>query len=172
MKMLFAFYKANGPHAALDDKAIAWWTKGPYSHVEIWIPKTKKRYTSSGRAKGVVKRNINSIIKIVNRTDETWDYIEFNVDNETQFLNQLEEFYNMTKDDKYDWAAIYGFVIPFKDRTNKWICSEWCTNFGKISNISKTLWKVDPAEVSPNKLFNLLKEDKNAKIIICNPNKH
>ena len=162
MKILFAFYKANGPRARYEDKIISWWTKGPYSHVEIFVPETMKRYTSSGRAGGVVKRDIKSLLGYETKNDPIWDYLEIDLPDIT--LTRIERFYSLTKDDKYDWKAIYGFVLPFRDRTNRWICSEWCANVGKISGIEE-LWKLNPATLSPNKLYEILKDAKNVKVV-------
>jgi len=152
MKVLIAFYKANGPHAKWDDKLIAWWTKGPYSHVEIFIPETMERYTSSGRYGGVVKRPIKSLKGYENNDDPVWDYIE--VDLPDDAIDRIEEFYQLTKNCKYDWFTIFGFVLPFRDKSNQYVCSEWCSNYLKIMG-SKEMWTKNPAKLSPNGLYEL-----------------
>jgi len=61
----------------------------------------------------------------------------------------------MTKDKKYDWFGIFGFVIPTKDRTNRWFCSEWVSNALKISGCEKLFTK-NPSKISPNELYKIL----------------
>ena len=141
--MKVAFYKAHGPYAQWDDKLIAFFTKGPYSHVEIVIDGFQ--YSAFAPDKGVRKKP-----HIVN--DKVWDYIELNNINKQKIL----EFFEMTNGEKYDWLAVFGFVIPFKDRSNKWECSEWCSNALKISGCRK-LWKQEPSKISPNRLYRILK---------------
>ena len=137
-----AFYKAHGPYAQWDDKLIAWWTNGSYSHVEIVID--NYQYSSYQPDGGVRKKE-----HIVD--DKVWNYIEIDNIDEQKIL----EFFEMTKGEKYDWLAIFGFVIPFKDRSNEWECSEWCSNALKISGCKK-LWKHEPSKLSPNKLYKIL----------------
>ena len=151
MKIIIAFYKANNPYGKLDDKLIGKWTKGSYSHVEIFAPENGKRYTSSGRAGGVVKRDIRNQLE----RKEVWDFVEIELKNTT--IEDLERIYEKTKNDKYDWFAIFGFIIPLRDRTNKWICSEWCANFLKCNKYDK-LEIYEPSRLSPNDLYRIIKE--------------
>ena len=136
-----AFYKAKGNYK---DKLIRIWTNGQYSHVEIIID--GYMYSSSPRDGGVRKK------KHTYNTDK-WEYINI------KFIkkNNIIEFFKMTKKDKYDWFGILGFIIPIKDRTHDWFCSEWVSNALKISECKK-LWTKEPSKISPNKLYNILKE--------------
>ncbi len=137
-----AFYKANGPKARIDDKIIAKYTNGPYSHVEIVIGKIM--YSSSPRDGGVRRRE--------HRFDTAvWDYINL----ENIEISKIVEFYNVTKRDKYDWMGIFGFIVPFKDREKEWFCSEWCSMALKIAGF-KPLWTKDPAKISPNRLYKVV----------------
>ncbi len=140
MKMKLAFYKAKGNWK---DKLIRFWTKGPYSHVEI-VSEDGYMYSSSPRDNGVRKKKHTYDPK-------KWDYVEVEINPKI-----LEEFYEETKGEHYDLAGILGFVIPVKDRTNRWFCSEWCSNVLKISG-HKAMWKQEPSKISPNRLYKLLK---------------
>ena len=138
-----AFYKAfNNPNARWDDKLIAFYTKGKYSHVELII--NGYMYSSSPRD--------GRVRKTQHTTDnKSWDYVEI----EIKEANVID-FFNMTQGNKYDWLGILGFIIPIKDRTNEWFCSEWVSNALKISGCEK-LWKLEPSKISPNRLYKILK---------------
>jgi len=138
-----AFYKSNQPKADYQDKLIAWWTGGIYSHTELIID--GYMYSTSPRDKTVRKKE-----HIYN--EDIWDYVEVgNVD-----VDKILTFFEMTKNQKYDWLGILGFIIPFKDRTDKWFCSEWVSNALKIAGCKK-LWLQEPSKISPNKLYDILK---------------
>jgi len=139
-----AFYKGlTAPHRDWKDWVICKWTHGQYSHVELVIGDTM--YSSSPRAGKVrAKQHITD--------NESWDYIDMPFIEERNIL----EFFNMTQGSKYDYIGILGFVIPIKDRTNEWFCSEWVSNALKISGC-KSLWKLEPSKISPNKLYKILK---------------
>jgi len=136
-----AFYKANQPKANWKDKLIAKYTKGPYSHCEIIID--GYMYSSSPRDGGVRKKK-----HIVDTN--VWEYVFVDIESK----NTLQ-FFGLTKGCKYDWLGILGFVIPLKDRTNEWFCSEWCSTTLRISDYKK-LWKLEPSKISPNKLYDII----------------
>jgi len=138
-----AFYKSNQSNADWTDKLIAWWTKGPYSHAELIID--GYMYSTSPRDLKVRKKK--HIIDI-----NVWDYVNIEI---PQIENGLE-FFNQVKGEPYDWFGILGFVLPFKDRTNEWFCSEFVSNFLKVSGYKK-LFKYEPSKISPNKLYKILK---------------
>ena len=138
-----AFYKGlSAPGRDWTDWLICKWTHGPYSHVELVID--GDGYSSSPED-GKVRKTKHTI------DEETWDYIDIEYLNESDIL----KFFMMTKGSKYDWLGILGFIIPFKDRTNKWFCSEWVSNAMKISGCVR-LWKLEPSKISPNKLYRIL----------------
>jgi hypothetical protein len=139
------FYKAY--QGNLTDKIISWWTKGPYSHVEIVVGPDVNNlamYSSSGLDGGVRKKP--------HRYDTNkWEYIDIDLN-----LNILLQIYNKTKDCKYDYSGILGFVLPLQDRENKWFCSEWVSNVLKCSG-DKRLYLKEPSKISPNKLYKIIK---------------
>ena len=144
MSCKIAFYKGlSAPGKDWTDWLICKWTRGPYSHVELVIG--DYMYSSSPRD-GKVRRKTHIF------DDKTWDYVEIDNINEQNII----EFYDITRGNNYDWLGILGFIIPIKDRTNKWFCSEWVSNALKISGYEK-LWKQEPSKISPNKLYRILK---------------
>jgi hypothetical protein len=138
-----AFYKAH--QGNLTDKVISWWTNGKYSHVELIIDDMMYSTSPRDRCVRVKKHKFDKNV---------WDYIEINNVDEAKII----EFFEMTKGQRYDWLGILGFVVPLKDRTNDWFCSEWCSNALKIAGCKK-LWKQEPSKISPNKLYKILKEN-------------
>ena len=146
MSCKVAFYKGlTASYRNFTDWLICKWTRGPYSHVELIIDGFM--YSTNPRD-GKVR------VKEHTFDEKTWDYIEIeNVD-----VEKIKEFFKMTKSEKYDWLGILGFVIPFKDRTERWFCSEWVSNALKIAGCKK-LWKQEPSKISPNKLYEILKDN-------------
>jgi len=136
-----AFYKAYQSKANWEDKLIAKYTHGSYSHCEIIID--GYMYSSSPRDGRVRKKKHIVDMNI-------WKYIHIDIE-----AKNILQFFDLTKGCRYDWLGILGFIIPFKDRTNKWFCSEWCSNALKISEYKK-LWKLEPSKISPNRLYDIL----------------
>ena len=139
-----AFYKAH--QGNWSDKLISWWTKGPYSHVEIVIG-SGTMYSSSQYDGGVrIKQHKYDINK--------WEYIKVDLD-----INILDNIFNRTKGNKYDWLGILGFILPIQDRTNRWFCSEWCSNVLKCSG-DKRFYLLEPSKISPNRLYKIVTKGK------------
>ena len=137
-KVTVAFLKEDN---TISGKLIKWWTKGPYSHAAIVIDGME--YSASAEEGGVYKRPHSLNYK-------KWDYVEVKA-NSLAILN----FYTMTQYDRYDFMAIFGFIMPFKDRSRQWDCSEWVSNALKISGV-KLLWTKEPSKISPNHLYSIL----------------
>jgi hypothetical protein len=142
---ILAFYKAH--QCDWTDKLIALWTKGKYSHVEIVVESDVNNllmYSSHPNDGGVRRR--------LHKYDPTkWEYINIDLD-----YNILLGIYNKTKNDSYDFSGILGFIIPFRDRENKWFCSEWVSNVLKC-NGDKRFYILAPSRISPNKLYKIVK---------------
>ena len=139
-----AFYKADKAkkHRWLT-KLIAWWTGGEFCHCEIIIDGFM--YSSSNWDGGVRKKKWNG-------AGDKWVVIPvLGVDKQ-----KILDFYKETKEEKYDYLGILGFVLPFKDREKQWFCSEWVSNALKIAGCKK-LWLQEPSKISPNKLYKILK---------------
>jgi len=111
LRTKLAFYKGKGTWV---DKLIRWWTSSPYSHVELVVG--DQWYSTSPRDNGVRS-------KVIVPKEENWDYLEVEVD--TDWLTKV---FDKTKGQKYDWWNIFFTqIVPLEiERSDKWICSEWC----------------------------------------------
>lgn len=141
--MYLAFYKAPGD---MSDKLIRWWTKSKYSHVELVTDDYSTMYSSSGMDGGVRK-------KPHQYDTDIWTYVEVSVSEEL-----VKDIFSETNGFKYDWFGILGFILPLQDRTNRWFCSEWCSNVLKCGG-DKRMYLQEPSKLSPGKLYNLVKKD-------------
>lgn len=137
--MKVAFYKNN---SHLFNRLVAWWTKGPYSHVEL-VFDDNFCASSSNRDNGV-----------------RYKYIKFNPDNWDVFqLNGFDEVYaqkfiakNLGK--KYDIKGLFGFVwAAAKDNPRKYFCSEL---------VMGALGFPEPWRFSPNTCYAVLRRHFNA----------
>jgi hypothetical protein len=140
-----AFYKAH--QGNLTDKVISWWTKGPYSHVEIVVGpdvNNLSMYSSSGLDDGVR-------LKPHKYNPNLWEYVDIDID-----FSILLKIYQITNRNKYDYLGILGFILPLQDRENKWFCSEWVSNILKCSG-DKRFYTIEPSRISPNKLYKIIK---------------
>jgi hypothetical protein len=156
-----AFYKSKGDWK---NRIIRWWTKSPYSHVELILPDESTWVSISPMLTSTVsKRNIDT----VNSLDD-WDFLSFELSwrkpvREYQ-LKQLYNFIEETEGARYDWLGmILSQMCPYliKHR-DKWYCSEWIAHalvkarlvdWGKLQIYSTP-------NLSPGKLYNLLEDHK------------
>lgn len=122
-----AVYK--GPAEGLRSKIFHWgvctWTRSKYSHCEIVIGDWC--YSSSSRDGGVRKKQIDL-------TSGKWDLIPLpNLD-----VNFVLEFYENTKDHRYDYFGLGWFVTRIsRHSVNAWFCSEWCGTAQKFAGTHK-----------------------------------
>lgn len=106
--MQVAFYKGKDHFF---DRLVQWWTKGPYSHVELVI--NGVCYTSSPRDNGVR-------MKLINLHSGNWDVFDLMGD-EDYALAWFKEHMGQ----KYDYLGLLGFVLPFRrSHPSMWFCSE------------------------------------------------
>ncbi|AGO16950.1 enoyl-CoA hydratase/carnithine racemase-like protein [Glaesserella parasuis ZJ0906] len=147
-KIYLALYKGNAKNwrERLEDWLIRKATKGQYSHCEIAIHRSRiydhyhqeewfECYSSSLRDGGVR-------CKIINVSDRSkWDLVE--LPNVTEA--QIRFYFEITKGKKYDlWGAL-GVVLGFKQRGERFFCSEWC--FNAIFN-SEQGWRFSPNQLA------------------------
>lgn len=132
-----ALYKGKGNWT---DKLIRFFTKGKYSHCELAIKKIEftsghhyeheiiyECYSSSPRDGGVRCKEINL-------DNGNWDL--FLINNVTE--KQIKQLYKKTRGLKYDFLGAIGVVIPlFKQKSNRYFCSEWCAKALNIKNGEK-----------------------------------
>ena len=165
MKIRFLFYKAKLGDGHVIDNLISGWTGllslfrlnlnlYGFSHMEVWIPEPECfngfewqnmgdyqglcfSSASRGDRVGVRWAPANEVLKHPKR----WSYVECDVDLERLEVAMQES--NKLVNKPYDYAGIWGFVIPFvKNNPDKWYCSEVCCWFGKLCNIYKKKHKM------------------------------
>ena len=148
--VVLAFYKANNKHATMIDKLVALWTKGPYSHVELVYKSGNAEYGISA------DYDTNKVRKRVHvRNYDRWEYMPLQVES----LKHILEFYELVKDDKYDFLGIFlSQILPLGvDANNRWFCSEFVTKALLIGGVyNRKLWLYKPEYVSPNKLARIV----------------
>ena len=104
-----AFYKGK---SRLFNKAVAWWTRGPYSHTELVVG---DNWYSSSFLDGGVR------VKQIVADEAHWDFVELpDVDAEAAV-----EWFRKHASAKYDVLGLVGFVFRrFQDDKKKYFCSE------------------------------------------------
>ncbi len=136
------FYKAE--YGSWYDKGIAWWTKGPYSHVEIVFSKDGMWFSSSPRDGGVRYKYIEDSFH--------WDTVQVECTLAEEI--KLRNICNTYVGQKYDWLFCFGFVVPpLDDPKKKKACSE-------VVNFALYKWgrlKHRIRRISPNGLYRYLK---------------
>ena len=112
MKAKLAFYIASNGN--LIDKAIAWYTKSKYSHVELVVG--RDWYSTSPRDLEVRKKEIHP-------TQGRWDYLDVEIDED-----RLNTIFANTKGAGYGWLGIVfsQFIRANRHSEQRWFCSEWC----------------------------------------------
>lgn len=130
-EIYLAFYKGTGPsfYDRMVDGAIRLFTKGEYSHVELAVKKDVTRedgsvatvyecYSSSPRDGGVRVKEISV------DNPEQWLLCKLNFTDE----EKIKAYYEKTKGKKYDLRGALGVVLGFRQKKNRYFCSEWCFN--------------------------------------------
>ena len=150
MIIKIAFYKGRG---RLRDRFIRWWTRSPYSHVELVLPNNEGWIGIYPPDSPRVRKNV---VNIYNESD--WDFIELPV-TEKQ-VESISEFYDLTRNQSYDWIGMtLSHVIPFRiKQINKWYCSEWVAYALGLSGIIdwKALKLYNRNQLPPNLLYDII----------------
>lgn len=147
-KVYLALYKgrASNWRERIEDWLIRKVTRGAYSHCEIAVKQSNieghyhytewfECYSSSPRDGGVR-------CKVINVADTNkWDLVE--LQNVTEA--QIKAYFEQTQGKKYDlWGAL-GIVLGFKQRRERFFCSEWC--FNAIFD-SEQGWRFSPNDLA------------------------
>nr|DAJ39543.1 MAG TPA: cysteine peptidase [Caudoviricetes sp.] len=150
MKVYLAFYKHKRKCNSLKnivfrifDEIIRFVTKGEFSHCEIAIPYDRNSdgqilyecYTSSNMDGGVR-------CKLMPLPQERWTLVPVKFNEEF-----VRTFFQLTIGAKYDFWGALGVVLPIKESSRKFFCSEWC---------AACLEMPQPSRYSPNSLYRKL----------------
>lgn len=150
MEIKVAFYKGSGD---LFNKIVRWWTKSPYSHVELILPDDVTWIRI-----GPFSSSKLCAIKKEKWDPKNWDFITLAVTE--QQLDTIKEFFERTKGCKYDWwGMILSHLMPFKiKRKGRWYCSEWIAHALRVSRVID--WRVarifERAKISPAILYDIV----------------
>tara|TARA_R110000824_G_scaffold15086_1_gene63706 strand:- start:1284 stop:1745 length:462 start_codon:yes stop_codon:yes gene_type:complete len=151
MEIKVAFYKGGGD---LFNKIVRWWTKSPYSHVELILPDDVTWIRI-----GPFSSSKLCAIKKEKWDPKNWDFISITVTSEQ--VETIKEFFERTKGCKYDWwGMILSHLIPFKvKQRGKWYCSEWIAHALRVSRVID--WRVarifERAKISPAILYEIVR---------------
>lgn len=142
--MQIAFYKGTRPGlAGLFNRAVRWWTRGPYSHCELvlWQQADGSAVCgSSSNLDGGVRR------KVIVLDPARWDVFDIPWANQAAAL----DWFIRHDGEAYDSGGLFGFVWRRGDGDDrsKWWCSE---------SLAAALGFVDPWRICPNGLAALVK---------------
>ncbi|MBA4009087.1 MAG: hypothetical protein C0486_09955 [Erythrobacter sp.] len=130
--MRLAFYKGRrSGFAGLFDTAVRWWTRGPYSHVELVFP--------DGIAASSSNRDGGVRFKRIDFAADRWDFVEIGGDEAA-----AEAWFDAHYGAGYDYLGLFGFVWrPEAGDNRRWFCSE---------AIAAALGYRDPWRFCPNTL--------------------
>jgi hypothetical protein len=136
MDITLAFYKDN---SHLFNRLASWWTRGPYSHVELILSIDKK--TMIGESFSSSYRDGGARIKTIDFIDpKKWDLVEIVVPIGGQEIrSNIEKLIGM----KYDVAGLFGFFIGpiLREDTGKVFCSESVLT---VIGCGFEAWRFDP----------------------------
>lgn len=145
-----AFYK--GRHRWIN-RLISWWTKGPYSHVEVVVEQSGFDVLGDGGLLGEVRLSevaSSSLldggvrIKAINLNPDHWDIIE--VDGSAQ---HARSWFEARVGAKYDFLGVLGFILRIIGHDQKrWFCSE---------AVAASLGFIEPWRFNPNSLHAVLR---------------
>lgn len=130
--------KSSGIHA----KAIGWWTKSNYYHVEMTVG---DKWVSSNSDEGGVT------VKDLLPLNHKWAYVKLEpvyLSNKT--WENIQEYIDQQKGKKYDWNGIvFSQILPFTLHSNKeWFCSEIVVKLLQLLGV-KEVYELQPHESSP-----------------------
>lgn len=112
--MQIAFYKGTRPGlAGIYNRLVAWWTKSPYSHVELVLA-TGRSWSASFEDGGVRS-------KLIDFDPKKWDLIEVPAHLEPAAV----AWFTQHRGAKYDLRGNLQFILaPAGESKNRWFCSE------------------------------------------------
>lgn len=113
-KFQAAFYKGTRPGVAgIYNRLVRWWTKSPYSHVEL-VLSTGRAWSASFADGGV--RN-----KLINFDPAHWDLVDL----PPALERDAEAWFKAHRGAGYDVLGNLQFIVsPFPHSRERWFCSE------------------------------------------------
>tara|TARA_B100000900_G_scaffold406115_1_gene416670 strand:- start:427 stop:969 length:543 start_codon:yes stop_codon:yes gene_type:complete len=131
VNICIALYKGKG---RWHNGVVRDWTNSEYSHAELILPDFTSITIFPFSLKGVRRE------PFVEKSDKEWDYICVPVN--PHQLSIIENFYEKTKGQQYDWVGMLAsqlvpFHIKHKDR---WYCSEWIAYALRLAGIGEGLY--------------------------------
>lgn len=142
--MRFAFAK-NGQ--SLVPKLIAFWTRGPYFHVEaIFSDNTSFGALPVGSMKTEYQKD-----KVYD--PKYWDFVDIPCTLEQEI--ELRKWCDTEVGCKYDWyGIIFSQVLGMRrEHPTQWFCSEICV--AMLQKLGYFMSKT-PCTISPNKLYKMI----------------
>lgn len=135
--IMIAFYKGK---THLFNRLVAWWTNGPYSHVEVVLGMDNRgnyHCLSSSLTDGGVR------IKTMPLPSSKWDILTVKGE-----VRDAEDWAAKHLGAKYDTPGLFGFVWRRNIRKDhKWFCSEVVADILKLDQ---------PSRYDPNALYSVL----------------
>lgn len=132
-----AFYKGR---TRLFNRAVAWWTRGPYSHCELVIqrePDGAAHCWSSSLMDGGVRS------KVITLDPDHWDVVSLDVTPDKLVL--ALDWFEQREGSGYDVLGLLGFIWrAAADNSSRWFCSE---------ALAAALGFIEPWRFSPNDLY-------------------
>lgn len=112
--MKIAFYRGTRPGlAGIYNRLVAWWTKSPYSHVEL-VLSTGRSWSASFEDGGVRS-------KLIDFDPKKWDLVDVPAHLEPAAV----AWFTQHRGAKYDLLGNLQFVIaPVGHSKKRWFCSE------------------------------------------------
>lgn len=125
-------------------RVIQWWTRGPYSHVELWLDGEVDKALCFSSLEGV---GVRFAVRDLRGTFDTITVSE----NSQAGLEMYKAALPLTGK-KYDWLGILGFAGPLKlhdskDRFCSEVCYEMLDTEGFLHD-AEARWKVSPNELA------------------------
>lgn len=153
-----AFFKAK--HGNFHDKLVAWFSRGPYSHVEL-VFSDNIAFSSSPEDGG-------TRFKRINFCDKKYDFINIPCDLEKE--KEIRNWCRLECGKNYDWFAIFGYVFgavigwafgckQCLHDTGHWYCSEVC--MAALAKFEVLPIDCDEILVHPNDAFDIVIEKLN-----------
>lgn len=135
--MRFAFYKGRG---GLADRAIRWWQRGPYSHVEaVLADNGDGTFECASSVSGAGVR-----VASIPLCAAEWDFIDMPAD-----VAEIRGWFAAHAGAGYDWLGIFGFVMrPVGGERARYFCSE---------AVASALGVNEPWRLDPNGLADLMR---------------